>query len=344
MKALAENGKTLSCRQRQWKKDESIRKKIEQELSKKRQSRISTTGVIFHPDKKINGTVSTLGLSPALAVGMKSLVLEAAQWMMVKKHNCVIVMDNQGNPCGTVTAKDITYQLVACRLSARSATVADIMERNPVCVASTTPAHVAIDLMVARGARHAIVHSKNGKVSGLLDITKCLHIFIRRMEKGYELEKAEQECVQFAPYPHSHTRLLRDNMVHPTLLAMSKHHSHKSKFVRVSIRDQVHNVIDIMKVNWATAALVYDDCRLVGIFTPKDVVLRVVAAGITLYNCSMVRIMTPQPDVAIFSTSILEAFKMMNDGCFKNMPLMDKNGDIVDLVDIMELIQLLEVQ
>ena len=124
MKALAENGKTLSSRQRQWKKDEvlivymrfvfqlinkidpqSIRKKIEQELSKKRQSRISTKGVIFHPGKKIKGTVSAFEISPALAVGMKSLVLEAAQWMMVKKHNCVIVMDNQGNPCGTVTVR-----------------------------------------------------------------------------------------------------------------------------------------------------------------------------------------------------------------------------------------------
>lgn len=120
---LAENGKPLSCRQRQCKKDEvlvvtcgllfnslirytqSIRKKIEQELSKKSQSRISTKGVIYHPDKRIKGTVSALGISPALTVGTNLTVLEAAQLMMVKKHSCVIVVDNHGDPCGVITVR-----------------------------------------------------------------------------------------------------------------------------------------------------------------------------------------------------------------------------------------------
>lgn len=105
-------------------------------------------------------------------------------------------------------------------------------------------------------------------MAGLLDITKCLHIFIRRMEKIHLSGKVEKGCLQCASYLHTHTESSRDNTVHPTLLALSKHHPHKkSKFIQASIRDQVRNVIDMMKVNGATAALVYDNCRLAGIFT-----------------------------------------------------------------------------
>lgn len=105
-------------------------------------------------------------------------------------------------------------------------------------------------------------------MAGLLDITKCLHIFIRRMEKIQLSGNIEKGCLQCASYLHTHTESSRDNTVHHTLLALSKHHPHKkSKFIQASIRDQVRNVIDMMKVNGATAALVYDNCRLAGIFT-----------------------------------------------------------------------------
>lgn len=96
----------------------------------------------------------------------------------------------------------------------------------------------------------------------MLDITKYLPTLITRMGKDYVSEKMKQ-CTSCL---HNRTATWCDNAVHPTLLAASKHYQ-KSKFVRVSIRDQVRNVIDMMKANWTTVALVYDDCHLAGIFT-----------------------------------------------------------------------------
>lgn len=49
--------------------------------------------------------MSALGISPALAVGTSSTALEAAQLMMVKKHSCVVVVDNHGDPCGVITVR-----------------------------------------------------------------------------------------------------------------------------------------------------------------------------------------------------------------------------------------------
>lgn len=44
-----------------------------------------------------------------------------------------------------------------------------------------------------------------------------------------------------------------------------------------------------------------------------------IAAGLAPDNCSVVRVMTPHPDTALPSTSILDALKKMHGNICKNM-------------------------
>lgn len=44
----------------------------------------------------------------------------------------------------------------------------------------------------------------------------------------------------------------------------------------------------------------------------KDIVLRVIAAGLNPENCTVVRVMTPSPDTAVPETTVLDALKLMN--------------------------------
>lgn len=44
----------------------------------------------------------------------------------------------------------------------------------------------------------------------------------------------------------------------------------------------------------------------------KDIVLRVIAAGLAPDNCSVVRVMTPHPQCCLPSTTILEGLKIMH--------------------------------
>lgn len=44
----------------------------------------------------------------------------------------------------------------------------------------------------------------------------------------------------------------------------------------------------------------------------KDIVLRVIAAGLNPENCTVVRVMTPNPDTATPETTVLDALKLMN--------------------------------
>ncbi|SAL98886.1 hypothetical protein [Absidia glauca] len=80
-----------------------------------------------------------------------------------------------------------------------------------------------------------------------------------------------------------------------------------------------------------------DHGGLAGIFTTKDIVLRVIAAGLQPDNCSVVRVMTPHPRCCLPSTTILEALKIMHDGHFLNLPVVDEDKHIIGLVDVLRL-------
>ncbi|KAG1414329.1 hypothetical protein G6F57_023836 [Rhizopus arrhizus] len=68
----------------------------------------------------------------------------------------------------------------------------------------------------------------------------------------------------------------------------------------------------MMKEYHTTAVLVNDREGLAGIFTTKDIVLRVIAAGLNPENCSVVRVMTPHPDTAPPSMTIMDALRKMH--------------------------------
>ncbi|CAI4214721.1 unnamed protein product [Parascedosporium putredinis] len=92
-----------------------------------------------------------------------------------------------------------------------------------------------------------------------------------------------------------------------------------------------------MKENHTTAVLVQDQGAITGIFTSKDVVLRVIAPGLDPTNCSVVRVMTPHPDFAPMDMSIQQALRKMHDGHYLNLPVMNDSGEIVGMVDVLKL-------
>jgi len=82
--------------------------------------------------------------------------------------------------------------------------------------------------------------------------------------------------------------------------------------VLVNVRTTVREAAGLMKDNHTTAVLVMDRERIAGIFTSKDVVLRVIAPGYDPSNTSVIRVMTPHPDTAKEDLSIQAALRKMH--------------------------------
>ncbi|KAI8391405.1 uncharacterized protein BYT42DRAFT_489814 [Radiomyces spectabilis] len=262
--------------------------------------------------------------------------------MAAKRSDCVLVVDEADHLSGIFTAKDLAYRIVASNLDSRALSVSDIMTRNPLCVTADTSAQDALNLMVSRGFRHLPVCNEEGDIFGLLDITKCLYEALNKMERAYgssrklydALEGVEREWanspVQFVQYLEA----LRDRMSCPDLTTVLVD---QAPPVQVPVKASVREVARLMKEHHTTAVLVMDHRELAGIFTSKDIVLRVIAAGLMPETCSVVRVMTPHPDVASTSTSILDALKKMHDGHYLNLPVVDEDKSIVGLVDVLRL-------
>ncbi|KAG2210995.1 hypothetical protein INT47_000155 [Mucor saturninus] len=333
--ASSVDSNTTGSRQRQSKRDEAIRKKLESELSKKK-----TGSKRVRQTRKIAGTVSALRPSQALTVKENMLVIEASQLMAAKRSDCVLVVDDDDHLCGIFTAKDLAYRVVAESLDARDTTVAKIMTKGPMCVTSDTSATDALNLMVTRGFRHLPVCNEEGDIFGLLDITKCLYEALDKMERAFgssrklydALEGVEKEWSNSPIQLVQYMEALRDKMECPDLNSVLDGLAP----AEVSVKTNVRDVARMMKDYHTTAVLVMDREGLAGIFTTKDVVLRVIAAGLHPENCSVVRVMTPHPDTAHPQMSIMDALKKMHDGHYLNLPVVE-NGDVVGIVDVLKL-------
>jgi CBS domain-containing protein len=74
-----------------------------------------------------------------------------------------------------------------------------------------------------------------------------------------------------------------------------------------------------------------DDNRLVGIFTGRDAVHRVLAEGKSALRTKLADVMTPAPTVLPPHTTAIEALRLMEDGRYRHVPIVD-DGKVVGCV------------
>lgn len=237
--------------------------------------------------------------------------------MAAKREDCVLVTDDDDRIAGIFTAKDLAFRVVGEGIKANSITIAEIMTKNPLCAKTDTSATDALDLMVRKGFRHLPVMDENHDISGILDITKCFYDAMEKLERAYSssrklydaLEGVQAELGSSQPQQViQYVEAIRHKMSGPTLETVLS----GVPPVTVSVRTSVKEAAALMKANHTTAVLVTDQGSITGIFTSKDVVLRVIAAGLDPSNCSVVRVMTPHPDFAPLDMSIQSALRKMH--------------------------------
>jgi len=90
----------------------------------------------------------------------------------------------------------------------------------------------------------------------------------------------------------------------------------------------VKEACDLMRTRRVGAILVVDRSKhLVGIFTGRDAVCRVVAEGRDSSSTRLSDVMTPQPVTMGPGKTAIEALHLMQDGGFRHIPITD--GDRV---------------
>ena len=113
---------------------------------------------------------------------------------------------------------------------------------------------------------------------------------------------------------------------------------------RVSPRDSVEQVVRTMEGCRTGFALVMDGAdgaaRLVGIFTERDFVNRVVAAGADA-STPVGRVMTAGPTVIRTSGTVQQAIEMMEAGGYRHLPVVDDSGEPVGVLSVKDVMRYL---
>ncbi|KAG8220087.1 CBS-domain-containing protein [Butyriboletus roseoflavus] len=336
---------------------QAIRKKIESELARKRT--ISTTLQSGRSKRQAKpavtkGTVAALKPSPALTVPENITVAEASQLCAAKRTDCVLVVDDDEGLSGIFTAKDLAYRVTAEGLDPHSTPVSHIMTRNPMVTRDTTSATEALQLMVQRHFRHLPVCNEDGNVVGLLDITKVFHEALNKVERSSSASEKLYNALAgvqselgpgMASNPQAAAMLayvdaLREKTALPDLTTVM---DSRTQPATVTPKTTVREVAKLMKERRVTAVCVMENTsdsvhpKIAGIFTSKDIVLRVIAAGLDAGICSVIRVMTPHPDTAPPTMTVHDALKKMHNGHYLNLPVVEADGRLVAIVDVLKL-------
>jgi CBS domain-containing protein len=91
--------------------------------------------------------------------------------------------------------------------------------------------------------------------------------------------------------------------------------------------DTVRTAAEEMAEHGCNSILVCDGEQLRGIFTERDLLVRVVAAGRDAAGTKLAEVMTPEPDTIGGGAPVAEAVRRMDEGCYRHLPVLE--GDRV---------------
>lgn len=90
----------------------------------------------------------------------------------------------------------------------------------------------------------------------------------------------------------------------------------------------VAEAVELMKERAADCALVVEDRALVGIFTERDFLHRVIGVGKVPAKTPLRHVMTPDPDRLRPHNCVSYAIERMSSGGYRNVPIVDDNAPV----------------
>ncbi|KDO28056.1 hypothetical protein SPRG_20216 [Saprolegnia parasitica CBS 223.65] len=300
-------------------------------------SKASTTkpAAIQEAVEDISRTVERLRPAKAVTVPKTMSVKEAAGVMKSNRTAAVLVVNDAGGLEGILSDTDVTRRVVGPGLDASKTAVATVMTPHPSCVTSTDKATQALNMMLQGRFRHLpVIDANSGAVVGLLNVSKCLHDAIRRLEHAHTKALALQKDLNASGSAMALLAPMLEKMSSPTLYDVIARDTLPPLVLE---DDMLEDVVAAMASSRKAALVVDEDKRLIGILTPKDVMTRVIAPGLSLTTTRVSKVMTADPDAAVSGTTIMDAFHIMHDGRFLNLPIVDENGVVAGLTDVLSL-------
>lgn len=107
----------------------------------------------------------------------------------------------------------------------------------------------------------------------------------------------------------------------------------------VKSTDTVHEAVRAMCSRGCGAVLVAEGAELIGIFTERDLTMRVVCEGRDAELTEVRDVMTRRPEVLRESDTLGQAFRMLVVGGYRHVPVIDEIGRATNVVSVRRIIE-----
>lgn len=118
-------------------------------------------------------------------------------------------------------------------------------------------------------------------------------------------------------------------------------HLRRSRNILVQPKTPLKTVLEKMRTEKSAIAIVVDSAqKLTGVFTERDVLMKVLGKGLDL-NQPIETVMTPHPFHLSVENSVGEALEMMVKNKIRHIPIVDSQNTVNGQVDVLNLVQFL---
>lgn len=109
--------------------------------------------------------------------------------------------------------------------------------------------------------------------------------------------------------------------------------------VGVTPQTLISDVVDIMLTKRLGCVVVTEDDLLVGLFTERDLLCKVVPKGIDISSTPVSSVMTRRPESLPVDSPLVYALQRMSVGGYRHVPLIDNEGHPVAVISMRDIVQ-----
>lgn len=105
----------------------------------------------------------------------------------------------------------------------------------------------------------------------------------------------------------------------------------------VERNQSIRAVVEEMKTSQSGGALICDGGKLVGLFTERDLLNKVIGEAVD-YSEPIETVMTPEPEKLRLDDAVFTAMQLMHRGDYRNIPLVDEQERAAGIVTVRDLV------